>query len=49
MSSVADRKQQQSSKPYKVKARPTPGYIYLYSEEGAFLLVGRILKPSNFH
>jgi hypothetical protein len=25
---------QQSSKPFKVKALPTPGYIYLYSEDG---------------
>jgi hypothetical protein len=26
--------QQQSSKPFKIKAQPTPGYIYLYSEDG---------------
>lgn len=25
---------QQSSKPYKVHPQPTPGYIYLYTEDG---------------
>jgi len=31
---VANNVHQSSSKPYKVNALPTPGYIYLYSEDG---------------
>ncbi|KAL2022716.1 hypothetical protein VTK56DRAFT_4797 [Thermocarpiscus australiensis] len=34
----------QSSKPYKIKARPTPGYIYLYSEDD---LIHFCWRPRN--
>jgi hypothetical protein len=29
---------QTSNRPYKVTPEPTPGYIYLYSEDGIFLI-----------
>jgi hypothetical protein len=33
---------QQSSKPFKIKAQATPGYIYLYSEDGTVAVPQRL-------
>ncbi|GAB1310325.1 hypothetical protein MFIFM68171_00535 [Madurella fahalii] len=41
---ICDVDSQQSSKPFKIKAQPTPGYIYLYSEDD---LIHFCWRPRN--
>lgn len=38
---------QQSSKPFKIKAQDTPGYIYLYSEDGTVGALPVLLRPAT--
>jgi 26S proteasome regulatory subunit N13 len=39
---------QQSSKPYKVHPQPTPGYIYLYTEDGTVYPSPALPVPSQY-
>ena len=41
--------QQQSSKPFKIKAQATPGYIYLYSEDGMVSARQHLLRRDNWN
>lgn len=36
-----------SSKPYKIKPQATPGYIYLYSEDGSYGRYRYLLQIPN--
>ncbi len=48
-SRIATDGAQQSSKPYKVKAEPKPGYIYLYSDDGMPHLRSRLFPGLPAH